>query len=125
MIFKLFVIGILCLISPSIFAQVFEKEEMILAAKREVKPFKLDNEKLKIFKKNKENFNSDLFKPDSTQVSNIRYLSDSTYVSEFRKAAYIKTTKRRSVGHYALLAGGTVVALFGVLFLAFIIAYSA
>ena len=124
MIFKLFVVGTLYLISPSIFAQILNKEEIILAAKEDVKLFKLDNEQLKIFKKNKENFNSDLFKPNSTQVSNILYLSDSTYVSKFRQLAYIKTTKRRSAGHYALIVGGSVGVLLGVLFLSFVIAFS-
>lgn len=121
---RLIIGGILFLTSSSIFAQILVKDEMILAAKTDVRLFKLGSEKMKIFRKNKENFNSDFFKPNFRDVSNPGYLLDSTYNTTFRQIAYIETLKRRTAGHYALLVGSGVVSLFGALLITLMIAYS-
>ncbi|CAM3874239.1 hypothetical protein MUGA111182_14555 [Mucilaginibacter galii] len=95
-------------------AQPLRKDSVVKTAYNDVKRFKLYKEEFKKFKKNKTNSNSDLFKPTKATVSDTASLADSVYVNAFRNAAYNKTLKRRTTGHYFLVGGAVYVAVVAV-----------
>ena len=86
-------------------AQAISRDSLVDSAFADVKKFKLSKQQFKEFKKNKTNSYSDLFKPTEAGVSNPGFLADSVYVNAFRNAAYQKTLKRRTTGHYFLVGG--------------------
>jgi hypothetical protein len=69
------------------------------------KYFKLSDEKMKVFRKNRGNSTSDFFKPSQESVSDPALLQDSVYVKAYRESAYNNTTLRKTAGHYFLLTG--------------------
>jgi hypothetical protein len=52
---------------------------------------------------------SDYFKPNASNVSNVRLLQDSDYVTAYWHFAFIKRRKRHSAGHYILIIGSSIV----------------
>ncbi len=75
----------------------------------DVKNFKLNNADFKQFRLGDINKKSDFFKPSSAAISNPNLLRDSSYVSAYRNAAYLKTKKRRTTGHHVLVWGTAIV----------------
>ncbi len=67
--------------------------------------FKLKNPELHNFRKYRYTSSSDYFKPSALNVSNPVLTKDSSYVNAYRTAAYYKTKKRRTTGHYILIGG--------------------
>lgn len=93
------------LLTVDLQAQTIGRDSLVNRAFADVKKFKLSKQQFKEFKKNKNNSYSDLFKPTEASVGNIAFLADSIYVNAFRNAAYQKTLKRRTTGHYFLIGG--------------------
>ena len=91
-------------------AQVLNKDSVVKIAYTDAQKFKMGNEDLKRFRRNKYNANSDLFKPATAAVSDSALLADSAYVTAYRIAAYDRTVKRRTTGHKLLVGGGIYVA---------------
>lgn len=87
-----------------------KNDSIVKIALQDVKKFKLDKAAFNQFKKDKTNIYSDLFKPNKSMVSDSLLLSDSSYVSTFRGAAYNKTFKRRTTGYYFLVGGVVYIA---------------
>jgi hypothetical protein len=85
-----------------------------MAAVRDTRGFKLESEQKKDLKKGLLTKNSDYFKPTTLYCSDPQMLHDSTYVREFREAAY------RRAGHHSgsrvVFVAGGVVVLFAALF---------
>lgn len=96
--------------SISLFSQTVSKDSIIKIAQTDVKLFKLSSEDFQIFRKNKGNYTSDFFKPKLGAVSDTLLLKDSVYVKAYRQAAYNKSLKKRTIGHY-ILVGGAVYAV--------------
>lgn len=104
--FKLLLISLIgVLLTFDLHAQTISRDSLVNSAFADIKKFKLNKQQFKEFKKNKSNSYSDLFKPTEASVSNIGFLADSVYVNAFRNAAYQKTLKRRTTGHYFLVGG--------------------
>ena len=91
------------LITGIVFSQGLPADSVKKIAQADVKKFKLSREDQKIFKADKSNFTSDLFKPGLAYTSNPSLLNDSVYVRTFRYAAFKKASNKRSTGHYVLL----------------------
>jgi len=85
-----------------------------MAAVRDARSFKLESEQKKDLKKGLLAKNSDYFKPSTLYCSDPQMLHDSTYVREFREAAY-RRAGHRSGGRVVFVAAGVVV-LFAALF---------
>jgi hypothetical protein len=94
-------------------AQSTHQDSVAKIAHADAKKFKLDDAKLKIFRRDKSNSTSDFFKPaaDYNYVTDARLLRDSTYVKAYRQAAYTSTRKRRTLGHYFLIAAPIVLVV--------------
>lgn len=92
-------------------AQSLGKDSLIKAAHTDAGNFRLNRQNFKAFRKNRSNSYSDLFKPTKANVSDTTLLRDSVYVNAFRNAAYRKTLKRRTTGHYFLMGGVIYVAI--------------
>jgi hypothetical protein len=112
-------------------AQNIRRDSLIKLAKADAKNFRLSetdltrfridrrdymtklHNPLKAFDKNYQadmlqhpaDYMSDFFKPTKADVSDATLLSDSGYVRAFRDAAYNKTLKRRTAGHYVAVYG--------------------
>lgn len=103
---KLLIISLIMMLSfEGLFAQSLSKDSLIKAAYADAENFKLNLQNFKAFRKNRSNSYSDLFKPTKANVSDTTLLRDSVYVNAFRNAAYRKTLKRRTTGHYFLMGG--------------------
>ena len=87
---------------------------MIEMANSDVKSFQLERTAWKRFKQHNFPISSDYFKPTRLNSSDTALLNDSTYVRNFRAAAYKKTLHRRTGGHKALLIGGISLAVIAV-----------
>ena len=94
-----------------LFSQSLSKDSLIKAAYADAENFKLNRQNFKVFRKSRSNSYSDLFKPAKANVSDTTLLRDSVYVNAFRNAAYRKTLKRRTTGHYFLMGGVIYVAI--------------
>ena len=92
-------------------AQIAGKDSLIKTAYADAKRFKLNKANFKHFRKIKINSYSDLFKPTKANVNDTALLFDSVYVNAYRNAAYAKTMKRRTTGHYFLMGGVIYVAV--------------
>lgn len=97
-------------ISGALNAQVINTDSVKKIAQKDVLKFKLDKTDLKAFRANGRNPNSDLFKPTAKTTSNTSMLNDSLYVETFRKSAFKKTKRRKTIFHQVLI-GGAVLAL--------------
>jgi hypothetical protein len=97
--------------SNNLIAQTASKDSLIKIAQADVKYFKLNSEDFTIFRKNKGNYTSDFFKPKVGAVSDTLLLKDSVYVKAYRQAAYNKSLKKRTVGHYMLVGGAVYVGV--------------
>ncbi|OAQ42255.1 hypothetical protein A5893_03850 [Pedobacter psychrophilus] len=76
------------------------------AALADVNVFKLNKPDLITFRKaGRSNFRSDYFKPNTNTTRDTSLLKDSVYVQAFREAAFVKTRKRRTTGHYLAVGG--------------------
>lgn len=64
--------------------------------------FKISKQAWKAYKKHQFIYSSDYFRPTAINTDHVELLTDSIYVKAFKKAAYQKTSKRRTVGHYVL-----------------------
>jgi hypothetical protein len=126
----LFIIAVLCVqnsIAKSIIADsaqskpvdtiktkpVYDKR-IQMAAVRDARSFKLESEQKKDLKQGLLTKNSDYFKPTTLYCSDPQMLHDSTYVREFREAAY-RRAGHHSGGRVVFIAAGVVV-LFAALF---------
>jgi hypothetical protein len=95
----------------ALYAQSLSKDSLIKAAYADAKGFRLNRQDFKTFRKSRSNSYSDLFKPTKANVGDTTLLADSVYVNAFRNAAYGKTLKRRTTGHYFLMGGVIYVAI--------------
>lgn len=82
-------------------AQKTRKDSITRIAQADSKNFRLNKTDLKKFRKDRRNYNSDFFKPPKVRDSTL--LKDSLYLKAFRDAAYKKTRKRRTAGHYVII----------------------
>jgi hypothetical protein len=109
---KLLIISLIIVLSfEGLCAQPLRKDSLIKAARADAGNFKLNRKDFKSFRKTRSNSYSDLFKPTKANVSDTTLLTDSVYVNAFRNAAYSKTLKRRTTGHYFLMGGLIYVAI--------------
>lgn len=79
------------------------------AARKDAKRFKLDDATWKLSRKYKFPPSSDHFKPGEADVSDVKFLRDSAYVTAFRQYAYKQNKHRHTTWHY-LLVGGEIAA---------------
>lgn len=91
-------------------AQTLSRDSLVKLANADVRNFKLNRSDFKRFRKSRSNSYSDLFKPTKATVADTTLLTDSVYVNAFRNAAYGKTRKRHTTGHYFLIGGTIYVA---------------
>ncbi len=100
-------------LTSNLFAQDKKTDSTVLKAKfaiSDAKHFKLDKQVWKAYRKHGINYTSDYFKPTTINTAHSELLTDSVYVKAFREAAYKKTTRKRTFGHYVLVGGGIYVA---------------
>jgi len=106
MMYKILIVSfILINFSKALYSQPLSKDSLIKTANTDAKRFRLNRQDFKTFRKSRGNSYSDLFKPTKAHVSDTINLADSVYVNAFRNAAYGKTLKRRTTGHYFLMGG--------------------
>ncbi len=110
MIKLLWTILLITVLHSSAKAQTTHADSMARMAVADARKFKLDAERMKIFRQQKDHYLSDLFKPTEAQVSRPDVLNDSNYVYAFRAEAYRRTLKRRTTGHWILVGSGISVA---------------
>lgn len=105
-------LGILLLLigGGTLRAQNTHRDSVAEIAKADTRNFTLNKTDLQGFRRlgPKRRF-SDYFKPKAGNVSDIRLLQDSDYVTAYRHLAFVKTRKRHSAGHYILIIGSSVV----------------
>jgi hypothetical protein len=93
----------------SVSAQQNTNKKTIKIARSDVgRRFVLTKEEYKLYKKDKGNTTSDLFKPNSNTVSDTTLLADSVYVKAYRNFAYIKA-RSRADSRLIVIAGGTII----------------
>jgi len=90
---------------PGLWGQSTSKDSAIRIARADVRHFRLNKTEMKQFRKEKRNFDANLFAPTKATTSDTSWLSNPDYVNAFSAAAYKKTKKRRTVWHYAWIAG--------------------
>jgi hypothetical protein len=79
---------------------------MVERAKTDAGGFKLDRSTWHQFKAHHFAYSSDHFKPTALTTRDTFLLKDSTYIKTFKMSAYKKTLhRRRTAGHYMLIAG--------------------
>jgi len=83
-------------------AQTLYRDSINRIAQQDAELFWLNKKDLKTFRKDRHNYTSDFFKPSRAVVSDSTLLKDSVYVKAYRRFAYEKTRKRRTIGHYVL-----------------------
>ena len=93
----------LLLLGTAVTGQTLSADSLTQLVNADVKSFKLNKADFKIFRKDRSKKYSDWFKPVKGNVSDTALLADSAYVKAFRNAAYYKTLKRRTTGHYFLV----------------------
>ena len=107
-----FIILLLIFCCGALRAQTTHKDSVTQIAAADAKNFTLNNKDLKVFRRlGLKRRNSDLFKPNAANVSNISLLKDSDYVQAYRHIAFIKTRKRHSAGHYVMIIGSSIVGI--------------
>jgi len=99
---KFFLFLILSLLTAGAEAQTPSRDSITRIAKQDAELFWLNKKDLKTFRKDRHNYTSDYFKPVKTVVSDTALLKDSVYVKAYRRVAFEKTRKRRTIGHYVL-----------------------
>ncbi|MFA6276232.1 MAG: hypothetical protein WC622_05755 [Pedobacter sp.] len=116
---KSLIISLLFIILTSTYsvAQKTYADSIKKAVRIDAQKFRLNATDFKKFRDGSISKNSDLFKPYST-VSVPQFLKDSTYVSAYRNATYLKTLKRRTAGHHVLIWGTAIVMAPTIVFLA-------
>ncbi len=80
--------------TSGLLAQTPHRDVLIKIVKKDGKARRLNAGEYKIFKKDKDNYSSDLFKPNLALASDTSFLKDSVYVTAFRLAAYKKAINR-------------------------------
>jgi hypothetical protein len=101
-------------------AQQMSEKALTKVARRDVgRRFVLTTAEYKLYKKDKRNNTSDLFKPNPRTVSDTTLLADSVYVKAYRSFAYIKTQGKADSDLIVWLGGGIIVA--GVTYIALVI----
>lgn len=103
---KALILFILFITGSVVFAQKPDSISRIQNARSEAKKAKKGFLYAKQVRKHKLYPTSDYFKPDSSTVSYQSSLNDSLYIRTFRETSYQKAAKHRTLGHYALIAGG-------------------
>lgn len=103
-------IALLFSFTAPVIAQTKKQDSIRRLARADVKKFELDKSDLKIFRANRNNGTSDLFKPTVANTNHIELLTDSTYVKYFRERTYQKTMHKHTVGHYFLIGGISVLS---------------
>ena len=93
------------LATGSLFAQNTSHDSIAKIGTADGKKVRLDATERKRFKADRNNYTSDLFKPNPGLVSDTTLLKDSVYVKAFRMTAYTKAYKRRTIAHYVLIGG--------------------
>jgi hypothetical protein len=79
---------------------------MVECAKEDSRRFKLNRSAWQQFKVHHFAYSSDHFKPTTLDARDTSMLTDSTYIKTFKMSAYKKTLhRRRTAGHYMLIAG--------------------
>ncbi len=138
---KMLIVSLLLLVFVvgNVFAQSIKKDSIIKIATADAQNFQLNKSDLekfridrrdqlvqmhkpsKMFDRNyqeqvrtqKVDYTSDYFKPTKATVSDSTLLTDSVYVKAFREAAYNKTLKRRTAGHYIAVYGSIATGVVG------------
>jgi hypothetical protein len=102
---KLLIFSLLVFIlgSNSSSAQTSVVDSIKKVAIKDAKKFKLNSAEVKQVKRGSITNKSDLFKPSAANTNQSQLLTDSTYVSAFRNAAYQRVIKSRTSAHYILL----------------------
>jgi len=90
--------------SPAICQSI--KNDVLKAADKDSRLFKMDKAVWKQFRNKHFAYTSDYFKPQAANVGDTAMLSDSVYVTAYRQAAYARTLHRHTTGHYILVYGG-------------------
>lgn len=81
----------------------------IKQAEKDAHGFRLNKADLKLFRQNRKNSTSDLFKPTAATTANAAMLQDSVYVKAYRAEAYHNALGQRTTAHYILVDGFIVV----------------
>jgi len=136
---KILIVSMLLVVcsAVSLFAQDIKRDSIIKIAmadaenfelnKKDMEKFRIDrrdqllgmHDPSKMFDRNyreqvrtqKVDYTSDYFKPTKAMVSDSTLLTDSVYVKAFRDAAYNKTLKKRTAGHYIAIFGSIAVVV--------------
>ncbi len=93
-------------------AQTTHRDAIIKIARKEGRACKLNAAERKLFRKDKDNYSSDFFKPNRRYTSDTSLLKDSVYVKAFRAAARKKELRRRTTLDYVLSVVGALVGFY-------------
>ena len=107
----------LVLLHFTVVAQTPYRDSINRIAQQDAELFWLNKKDLKTFRKDRHNYTSDFFKPSKAVVSDSTLLKDSVYVKAYRRFAFEKTSKRRTIGHYVLLWYAALSLILGVGFM--------
>jgi len=120
---KIILLVFLFSLTLQLFAQT-DSLKILKIAEADAQHFKLDKQTWKAYRKHQVGYTSDYFKPNNLNTTHPELLTDSVFVRDFREAAYRKTTRHRTVGHYILVGGGIYIGAIVVGTIIFIIVYA-
>lgn len=84
---------------------------MVKLAKVDARNFRLDKDSMEDFRKSGKKYQSKYFEPKIENVPDPKLLKDPDYLQAYRDAVFDRTKRRRTPGHYILIAGVVYVGL--------------
>jgi hypothetical protein len=104
--------------TATLMAQQMSEKALTKVARRDVgRHFVLTKAEYKLFKQDKRNITSDLFKPKPNTVSDTSLLADSVYVKAYRNFAYINARSKADSGIVIVVGTGIIVSCLALTFI--------